>query len=188
MHNRSRHEWSPYRPTQAVLVALDISGFSRNLDPDRLLGHRRRFFTAVEETRLFTEARAVGSVRVHFLGDELRLAFHAAAVGAPNIRTFLFDVQANLDMINTDSIPGVETMVRGVVLSGVVTWKQWHGCDYLNGELPLKAQVWMGALNPGEVAANSAFRDELQINGVFVPPFAKTFPDNDQGFMLGRLS
>jgi hypothetical protein len=85
-------------PSDAFLVALDISGFSNEMDPDQLLGHRMSFFYAVEATRLFPEAKDQGTVRVHFLGDELRLAF-LAVVGAREVKGFVDDVFAAVEFL-----------------------------------------------------------------------------------------
>ena len=66
-------EWVFNRREQAILVALDISGFSRARGPNDLLSYRADLFRAVESTELFPFARDNNKVRVLFLGDELRL-------------------------------------------------------------------------------------------------------------------
>jgi hypothetical protein len=69
-------QWQRNKENKAFLVALDISGFSRyGQEPGQLLTHRERFFRAVANTALFEQARRAKTVVVHFLGDELRLAF-----------------------------------------------------------------------------------------------------------------
>ncbi len=168
--------------TDAFLVALDISGFSNDVDPDQLLNHRMSFLQAVELTRLFPEARDQGTVRVHFLGDELRLAF-LAAVDAWEVKGFVDDVFAALDRLNRHVPEPQRTRIRGAVLGGVVTWRQWRGCDFLNGQLPIQAQSWTASLAPGEVAANGPFRVSLQTEGVPVNLPERDF-SGQPGYML----
>ena len=159
-----RPRWRLNDPARAFLVALDISGFSNDVDPDELLNHRLNFFRAVELTRLFPEAGEEGSVRVHFLGDELRLAF-LVLVGAGAVREFVDDVFAGLDRMNRGVSEGQQTRVKGVVLEGPVTCRSWRGCEFLNGDLPIQAQNCMGALRPGQVAINTRFMESLKAEG-----------------------
>lgn len=157
--------WRENEYVQACLVALDISGFSNDVDPDVLLGHRMNFFGAVESTRLFPDALRQGAVKVHFLGDELRLAF-LVSVRAREVTGFVDDVFHGLDRMNRRMGETEATRVRGVVLLGPVTWKRWHRCVFLNGELPRQAQRWMSDLAPDQVAVNADFRLLLKTEGL----------------------
>jgi len=141
--------WEKNTETYAFLVALDISGFSRDLHPDQLLAHRHRFFEAIAETRLFAAAQARQTVQVHFLGDELRLALHVAH-GARQVRNFIDEVFSSLERLNNGVPEGYRTRIKGMVLEGNVTWRAWHGCEYLDGELPCKSQRWLKDLRPNQ--------------------------------------
>lgn len=176
-------KWQRYKTTRAFLVALDISGFSKDLDPTRLLRHRRNFFNAVEETWLFSEAKEAQAVRAHFLGDELRLAFRAE-VEAPQVSGFVDDVFAGLDRINCQVLEPYRTKLKGVALEGVVVWKTWLNCDYLDGELPFKAQTWMGQLAPNEVAIDEDFRQSLQVGGLPTSGFPSKKFSGEIGYLL----
>lgn len=142
-----------------------------------------RFFHSVQETRLFPAARDREMVRVHFLGDELRLAFHVG-VGAREVRDFVDDVFAWLDRLNKGVLEPYQTRLKGVVLEGVVTWRSWHNCDYLNGVLPFKAQTWMERLAPNEVAIDQPFRHSLQVNGVPTSSFPSREFSGEIGYLL----
>jgi len=157
--------WRMNEATRAFLVALDISGFSNDVDLDQLQNHRGNFFNAVSETRLFPEASINRIVKVHFLGDELRLAFRAE-IRAREIRNFIDDVFAGLEQINRRVREPFRTRIKGVVFEGVVTWRDFLGCPYLNGNLPIQAQIWMSFLDPDRVAINEAFRLCLQDDGI----------------------
>ncbi|MGE3536067.1 MAG: hypothetical protein AB7N91_01375 [Candidatus Tectimicrobiota bacterium] len=158
--------WHKYQETQAFLVALDISGFSRHMDKmDQLLAHRNSFFEAVKTTTLFDQAKTAGTVVTHFLGDELRLAFYDA-VGAQAVRNFVEAVLQSLMHMNRMLTPERQTRVKGVVFAGVVIWKEWQGCPYLDGQLPYQAQHCIDLLNPGQVAMNSAFKQALESEAV----------------------
>jgi hypothetical protein len=158
--------WRKNTETQAFLVALDIAGFSRHMDePDQLLEHRESFLRAIEDTGLFAQAKPAGSVVTHFLGDELRLAFRGA-VGAQAVCTFVDEALAHLARSNDPVIPERHTSVKGVVYAGVVIWREWRKCTYLDGPLPFKAQRWMAMLQPGEIAVDDACRSTLESEGV----------------------
>src|SRR5262245_58205810 len=93
--------WREHQQQSGFLVTLDIAGFSRQLEnPDQLLAHRMALFRALEETTLVKEALQNHTIAVHFLGDELRLAF-PGSVGAARVRDFLDDVQTNLNLQHT---------------------------------------------------------------------------------------
>lgn len=177
-----RLKWRMNEETSAFLVALDISGFSNDVDPDELLNHRMNFFNAVERTRLFPEARDQETVKVHFLGDELRLAF-LVTVSAADVKGFVDDIFAGLDRIKRRAPEPGRTRIKGVVLEGVVSWGNWHNCVFLNGDLPLQAQNWMSALAPDEVAINAAFKESLKTAGVPVDFAQRDFP-GETGYML----
>src|SRR5689334_19657884 len=85
--------WQQHWPTQAFLVAMDIVGFSNPPDPDRWFEHRQALFSSVRQTRLFSMCRDKDQVRVHFLGDELRLAY-CSTIESPEIYEFVKDVSA----------------------------------------------------------------------------------------------
>lgn len=155
------NRWRKNTEARAFLVALDISGFSRHMDePDQLLAHREHFFRAIEQTSLFAQAKPTGAVVSHFLGDELRLAFRGS-VGAQAVYKFVGEVLAILAEGNRHVIPERHTRVKGVVFTGVVTWREWRTCDYLDGPLPFKAQRWMAHLQPGEIAVDDGFKQAL---------------------------
>lgn len=156
--------WEPGEATQAFLVALDISGFSRDPNPDRLFHLRHGFLHSVEKTRLLQRSHP-HHVRVHFLGDELRIAFHVDVdVGA--VRGFLVDLFAELKRINGSLPAAHQVRLRSVVLAGPVTWAQWHDCHFLDGPLPAKAQYWMGQLAPSEIAVDDSFKTYLDVGGL----------------------
>jgi hypothetical protein len=169
-------------PAHAFLVALDISGFSNDVDPDQLSNHRMNFFHSVESTRLFPEAKDQGTVKVHFLGDELRLAF-LVGVGGPAVKEFVDDVFAGLDRVNRRIPEPQQTRIKGVVLEGEVTWKSWRGCVFLNGDLPIQSQNWMRRLKPDEVAVNAKFRLSLQTEGTPIDFTERDF-SGETGYML----
>lgn len=174
--------WRINESRQAFLLALDISGFSNDLDPDQLLNHRLTFFHAVELTPLFPEAKTKGAVAVHFLGDELRLAF-PVEVGAREVRNFVDDIFHGLERINQGEPERQRTRIKGVVLEGQITWRTWWDCSFLDGELPFKAQAWMSCLGPGEVAADSRFKLSLQTAGIPVDFAEKGFA-GETGYLL----
>jgi len=175
--------WEKNDPTEAFLVALDISGFSNDVDPDRLSEQRMKFFFSVEESRLFPKAKDNQDVKVHFLGDELRLAF-LTGVGTREVRDFVDDVFAKLDKINEHALKEYRTRIKGVALKGVVIWKTWINCEYLNGELPVKAQTWMSYLAPDEVAIDETFKIALQIDGVPTQGLSHRKFSGETGYML----
>src|SRR5689334_16110307 len=119
--------WQLHVPTQASLVAMDIVGFSDPPDPDRLFQHRQTLFSSVEQTTLFALCRSRELVKVHFLGDELRLAY-CSTVEAPDVLEFVKDVNVRLTRLNRGARDGYRTEVRGVVLTGAVTWRTWQNC------------------------------------------------------------
>ena len=162
---KKSQKWQPSEATQAFLVALDISGFSTDPDPDRLLHLRHGFLRSVEKTRLLQQSRQLGRVRVHFLGDELRLAFHVE-VGVSAVRQFLLDIRDDLDSGNRTVAQGNQVRLRTVVLAGPVAWAHWHDCHFLDGTLPAKAQFWLTQLAPGEIAIDSAFKQYLDVAGL----------------------
>lgn len=176
-------KWQKYNPTIGYLVALDISGFSNNPDPDELFSHRMNFFNSVEQTPLFALAEEQNAVKVHFLGDELQLAFHAE-VGAGKVRSFIDDVFAGLQRINKRLQPEHQTRIKGVVLTGVVIWKSWRNCEYLDGPLPVKAQVWMRLLSPNEVAIDDSFKHALQVEGIATNSFSTREFAGEKGYVL----
>lgn len=175
-------KWRVNESRQAFLVALDISGFSNDVDPDQLLTHRLTFFRAVEATPLFPETKAKGAIAVHFLGDELRLAL-PVEVGARDVRGFVDGIFHGLDRINQGEPERQRTRVKGVVLEGQVVWCTWWDCSFLDGELPFKAQAWMGYLGPGQVAADSRFKLSLQTAGIPVD-FAERDFASDTSYLL----
>ena len=175
--------WQKNNPTQAFLVALDISGFSRDPNPDQLSEHRDRLFHAVEETRLFAQARDSQDVKVHFLGDELRLALHTG-VGAREVRNLVVDVFADLQRSNNEVLEQYRTDIKGVVLKGVLTWKSWHKCDYLHGSLPIKAQFLMGHLAPREIASDQYFMNALREEAVPTSGLPQREFSGETGYLL----
>lgn len=181
-HGLEHVKWRENDFAQAFLVDLDISDFTTDVDPDELLNHRMRFFHCIELTRLFPEARDTGRVKVHFLGDELGLAF-LVAVGAGALKEFVDDVMNALDRMNSRLPESAQTRIKGVVLEGRVTWRRWHGCLFLNGGLPSQAQKWMNSLARGEVAMNAAFRRSLKSEGIPVHFTERDF-SGETGYML----
>lgn len=179
---RADARWELNKDTWGFLVALDISGFSIDVDPDELLNHRMNFFRAVEQAPLFPKARDQQTVKVHILGDELRLAFRAE-VGAPEVRDFIVDIFSGLDRINRNVPEPLQTRIKGAVLEGSVTWREWRGCVFLNGDLPIQAQKWMGQLKSGEVAINPRFRESLKTAGAPVD-FAEKELFGETGYIL----
>jgi|RhiMetdeSRZDD1v2_1073273.scaffolds.fasta_scaffold347997_3 hypothetical protein len=178
------NRWRENEETMAFLVALDISGFSRYMtEPDQLLDHRMRFFKAVERTTLIPIARQLGTVVVHFLGDELRLAFQNS-VGGREVYKFIDDVQAVLENENREVVTERRTRVKGTVFKGVVTWKTWQKCTFLDGSLPFKAQRWMAELQAGEIAMDAAFKLDLALTAVLpYEPMPRAFGD-ETGYLL----
>ncbi len=170
-------QWQVNKSLMSFLVALDISGFSKDPNPDELLIRRMDFFQAIEKTELFPEATGQQTVKVHFLGDEVRLAFQVG-VGARRVRNFLRDVLDWLDRTNTK--------VKGVILVGVVTCRNWHSCDYLNGALPIKAQNWMGRLDAGQVAMDEKFKHFLQTEGIPTSGLREKQFLGEVGYLLAR--
>jgi hypothetical protein len=157
--------WHEHHEKSCFLVTLDIAGFSRHLEnPNQLLAHRTALFRALENTSLVKEAMQNHTLAVHFLGDELRLAFRDL-VGAARVRRFLDDVQTNLDRTNTDIAPEWRTTVKGTVLAGVISWATWNSCIFIDGALPFKAQRWMEKLRAGQIAIDMGFKTALEVAG-----------------------
>ena len=155
-------QWQRNKETNAFLVALDIASFSRYMrEPDQLLAHRERFFRAVAHTALFEQAKRAKTVVVHFLGDELRLAF-LDSIGAQALYDFLHEVMDILPRENLIVKDERQAHVKGAVLVGVMTWKEWRKCSFLDGLPPFKAQQWMGQLQPGEIVADGAFKKAIE--------------------------
>ena len=165
-------------------MALDISGFSRDRNIDQLLAHRTRFFHAVEDTVLFATAYDREAVKVHFLGDELRLAFRVNDFIASDLRDFVEEIFDKLKTINTGVHEDYQTKIKGVVFQGVVIWKRWHGAEFLNGPLPFKAQAWMQYLAPSEVAINESYRNSLQSSGIPTVSLVTRDFCGDLGYLL----
>ena len=175
--------WKKNTETFAFLVALDISGFSRDIRPNQLLAHRHRFFTAIAESTLLAAAHGKQLVKIHFLGDELRLAFHVMN-GPRQVRDFIGEVFTSLQSLNTGVQEVSCTRIKGMVLEGVITWKEWHGCEYLDGELPFKSQRWLKDLQPNQVAIDMDFRRSLEIDGMSVTQFPKHNFSDETGYLL----
>ena len=156
------NQWKRNKETNAFLVALDIAGFSRYMkEPDQLLAHRERFFRAVANTALFDQAKRAKTVVAHFLGDELRLGF-LDSVEVKAIYDFLNGVMDILDKENLIVKDERQTHVKEAVLVGVMTWKVWWKCSFLDGLPPFKAQQWMGTLQPGEIVADGIFKNAIE--------------------------
>lgn len=137
------------RETHVTLVAMDIVGFSRNIaSAEGLCQDRSNLFSAVKNTALFPRALSSDSVRVHFLGDELRLAFLQTAATKAEIAEFVEEVNTSLDKLPAE----IRTVVRSVALVGSLKVREVRQCKYLHGELPLEAQKWLGDVKPGHFA------------------------------------
>ncbi len=178
------HRWQRHKETRAFLVALDISGFSRHMDePDQLLEHRERFFRAIEQTSLFAQTQQAHTVVSHFLGDELRLAF-CDSVGVQAVHAFVNEVLAILARSNQNVVPARWTRVKGVVLNGVVIWRTWRKCDYLDGPLPFKAQRWMTHLQPGEIAVDNGFKNAMRHEAIPTGTLLEQDFTGEPGYLL----
>lgn len=176
--------WQKHTETSAFLVALDIAGFSRYMqEPEQLLDHRERFFRAVAQTALFAQAKPARTVVVHFLGDELRLAF-LASVGVQAIYNFLTDVMDILNRQNRVVKEERQTHVKGAVLVGVMTWKEWRKCSFLDGVLPYTAQQWMGALQPGDIVADGAFKKAMDVASIPSESLPRRDFSGETGYLL----
>ena len=177
---RRQAKWLLGEATQAFLAALDISGFSNDPTPDRLLHLRHAFLRSVEKTALLQRERS--NTRVHFLGDELRLAFHVD-VGVAQVRDFVTELLADLKKTNLSVETQRRVHLRTVLLAGPVTWSQWHDCHFLDGPLPAKAQFWMSHLAPSEIAADTAFSLYLDVAGLTAPVAIRTIA-NERAHIL----
>jgi hypothetical protein len=143
--------WGFFEEREALLVAFDIVGFSRSLDvPDHLLIARTNLSRAVLNTPLVDRASADGTLRLHFLGDELRIAFGAASVEPREVLDFVAAVLAEVERSGT--------RVRVVAVSGPIAAWKWAGCEYLRGPLAFKAQRWAGDRETLERVANPSGR------------------------------
>jgi hypothetical protein len=178
--------WRKNLGAHAYLVALDISGFSRHkTQPNQLLEQRERFFRAVEHTALFDQTRRAKTVVVHFLGDELRLAFKSA-VGAGEVHGFVHEVMDGLDKENEQVKAAWQTLVKGVVLTGEVIWKEWRKCSFLDGALPFKAQQWMETLKAGDIVVDQDFKTALDADSVPTHHFSARDVDSESGYLLRK--
>lgn len=158
--------WTEEIPIQAFLAAFDISGFSKDPNPDVLLKHRWRFIRTVEESPFFKAQLKLASAKVHFLGDELRVAV-PATTDPSDVLAFATDVLKTLAMRAESEATASPTRVRGVLLAGTVVWRRWHDCEYLAGELPLKAQDWLGYLTQNQLAFDAAFKQYFDVDGLY---------------------
>lgn len=178
--------WPEHQEMSVFLVSLDIAGFSRALhQPSQLLEHRETFLRAIERTTLFKTAQGAGQVAAHFLGDELRLAF-LDTVGARAVHSFVEDVRAALAQANDSVPPERQTRVKGTVFVGVVSRQTWHGCTFLDGELPFQAQRWMSTLEAGEIAIDAECKEALDVAAVFTGPLEERNFDDDLGYILPK--
>src|SRR5436190_14632869 len=138
-------------PTSVRLVAMDVVGFSRNISDARgLLRDRSNLFEAINATALFPRARDNGAAMVHFLGDELRIAFLPTIVNRHNVLDFVEEVYAFLDA-RSDGAYG-RTQIRSILLDGIIQFKRLFDCTYLYGELAMKAQLMLEGVKGGQLA------------------------------------
>lgn len=118
------------------------------------------------------------------MGDELRLAFHVVAHGVRQVRDFIDEVFTSLERLNNGVLEGFRTRIKGMVLEGNVTWKEWHGCESLDGELPCKSQRWLKDLRPNQIAIDTAFRDALRVAGVPVAQLPEHNFSSETGYFM----
>jgi len=72
----------------------------------------------------------------------------------------------DLEQVNRTEPVEHQVRLRTVVLAGPVIWSHWHGCYFLDGQLPSKAQYWMNQLAPSEIAADHTFKTYLDVGGL----------------------
>jgi len=155
--------WRQNNPTEVYLVALDVVGFSQLLDsPVRLAGTRTLLLSSVQSTSLYPSAKLSKAVAVHFLGDELRIAFRCSVISAVRALSFTRDVVRAIKASNTTS--KTPTRVTGALIKELATPKIWNKCRYLDGCAPATAQRLMDykeddvkLLQPGEFVTNRNF-------------------------------
>lgn len=164
-NSRRTSAWKRGKETCAALLALDMCGFSTDPGLNQLLEHRERFFQAVREAPSASELLEEGSLKIQFVGDELRLGF---SVGidrhAHVVREFIDALFANMAALNeTAHRP---THLKGVVLEGNVTWQKFRGCDFFVGLIAVSCTDWLSCADKDQVLINSAFKDALEADGV----------------------
>lgn len=149
--------WEARTPAQVALLALDVCGFSRDPELNKLLQHRVAFFHAVERSptevpRLMRD----GAIKVQFLGDELRFAFHTGIIDYSRVvREFI----ENIFLILADSSP--DTRLRGLVLEGKLAWDEYRRCIFFQGAIANDCAVRLSGARENEVLIDTKFRDAL---------------------------
>jgi hypothetical protein len=163
---RGRPVWKQNTKAFAALLALDVCGFSEDTQPDQLLAHRGALFHAVDEAPIVLGLVRDRLVKVQFVGDELRFAFHGTIPQrARKVHNFVDAIFENL------RLSGDKTRVKGVVLSGVVTWRVFYDCDFFDGTCAVSCSDWLSCVRENQVIVNEAFRNELNSDGVATSSF-----------------
>jgi hypothetical protein len=162
-----RGVWERNKSSFATLLALDICGFSVDPQPDQLLAHRRALFDAVDDAPILPALVENGLVKVQFVGDELRFAYLG------NIQHGASKVREVVDAIFEDlKRQGDTTRLKGVVLSGELTWRKFlECCDYFDGTCAVSCSDWLSCVTENQVIVNEAFRNELNSDGVATSSF-----------------
>jgi hypothetical protein len=177
--------WDLNENIEGYLIALDIVGFGRRAAPDGILEARTELFNSVKETILWPRENTSHDVRVHFLGDELRLGF-GNKVNPRSIRSFIGETLNNLDKQNEEKFADYQTQVRGVAFRGMVKWRDWRGAYFLDGPLAWKCRIWMRTLAPGEIVINESFRQALQTEGISTSEYHRRQFEGEAGYVLLR--
>jgi len=176
--------WIPHVDQHAVLVALDVCGFSLHREFPPLIWHRQGLFECVNQTSLFFQAGRDGTASVHFLGDELRIAFQPP-VTPLHVADFLREVFRNLRRRNAGFALGARTSVRALALAGPVRLRIWRVCCYLNGPLVSTVHEWMSNVGESEIAINAEFKMGLEMQLALPPDVQpRDFPNGQQGWIF----
>jgi hypothetical protein len=168
--------WEARTPAQVALLAMDICGFSRDPALNKLLQHRLAFFGAVQKspTKVPRLMRA-GTVKVQFLGDELRFAFHAGILDYCLVVREFID---NIFLVLADSSP--RTKLRGLVLDGKLAWDEYHRCTFFQGTIANDCAVRLSGAEENEVLIDAKFLQALKSISAQTDLQKKSWPKGSQ--------
>ena len=171
--------WELNKETHAALLALDICGFSTDPDLGRLLAHREALFQAVREAPYVPDLIQNGSVKVQFVGDELRFAFRGDIERcALKVREFVESAFENLARSKS------ETRLKGVVLGCDLKWRVFRGCHFFDGRAAFSCSDWLGCALENQVVINAEFKKALDELAIPVSSLEKVPCNNETGYLL----
>jgi hypothetical protein len=162
MSSTTTEAWKARTPAMGALLALDVCGFSGDPALDQLLRHRLALFDAVKKTPTSVPNLIEdGAVKVQFLGDELRFAFHASIDAYPRVvRDFVDNIFISLEKSPSG------TRLRGVVREGKLTLDEFHECPFFKGPIAADCATWLRGAGENEVLIDREFLNALASNSM----------------------